>query len=420
MQRPHRQRRSSASSAASCRCSSPSSAAISRIGASLPVIPLFVHGALGYGPVIVGITIGAQALVTVLTRPWAGQRIDRDGPKAGMLVGVCACTVSGLCYLAAALLAAHPHASLAALLLGRVVLGIGDSFVVTGALSWGIARLGPQHSGRVMTWHGIAMYGAVAAGAPVGLLIGGSHGFIAVAWLVILLPLVSVLVAVNMARAAVHAGKRLPFFAVLGQVWKAGLGLALGSIGFAAVTTFATLLFVTRGWAGTSFALTVFACAYVLPRSLYSGITDRLGGASVAAVSLSFEALGQLLIWNAPGPALAFAGLAFAGLGCSMMYPGLGVVAIAAVPATEPRRGAGCFRLVLQPVDGPERPAARHRRRAVRLSGHLPVRRARRRGRRRPGVENRQRATRRDRRLISRRVRSPAYARPRRRPVPRR
>jgi MFS family permease len=313
------------------------------IGASLPVIPLFVHGALGYGPVIVGITIGAQALVTVLTRPWAGQRIDRDGPKAGMLVGVCACTVSGLCYLAAALLAAHPHASLAALLLGRVVLGIGDSFVVTGALSWGIARLGPQHSGRVMTWHGIAMYGAVAAGAPVGLLIGGSHGFIAVAWLVILLPLVSVLVAVNMARAAVHAGKRLPFFAVLGQVWKAGLGLALGSIGFAAVTTFATLLFVTRGWAGTSFALTVFACAYVLPRSLYSGITDRLGGASVAAVSLSFEALGQLLIWNAPGPALAFAGLAFAGLGCSMMYPGLGVVAIAAVPPQSRGAALGAF-----------------------------------------------------------------------------
>ncbi len=313
------------------------------IGASLPVIPLFVHGDLGFGPVIVGIAIGTQALVTVLTRAYAGLRIDVRGPKAGMLMGLCACAISGLCYLAAAALAARPYASLAALLLGRVVLGLGDSFVVTGALSWGIVRLGVQHSGRVMTWHGIAMYGAVAAGAPLGLLLARLHGFTAVAWLVILAPLLSILVAAGMAHAAAHAGRRLAFFAVLGMVWKAGLGLALGSIGFAAVTTFATLLFVTRGWAGTSFAITVFACAYVLPRSLFSGLVDRLGGARVAAVSLAFEALGQFLVWTAPGPALAFVGLAFAGFGCSMMYPGLGVVAIRPVPPQSRGAALGAF-----------------------------------------------------------------------------
>jgi MFS family permease len=313
------------------------------IGASLPVIPLFVHGDLGFGPVIVGIAIGLQALVTVLTRAYSGQRIDVHGPKAGMLLGVSACAISGLCYLAAAALAAHPRTSLATLLLGRVILGMGDSFIGTGALSWGIARLGIQHSGRVMTWHGIAMYGAVAAGAPLGLFLAAHGGFSAVAWLVVVAPLLSILVAADMTPAATHAGRRLPFFAVLGMVWKAGLGLALGSVGFAAVTTFATLLFVTRGWAGTSFALSVFAAAYVLPRSLFSGVADRVGGASVAAASLAVEALGQFLIWLAPGPALAFAGLAFAGLGCSMMYPGLGVVAIRPVPPQNRGAALGAF-----------------------------------------------------------------------------
>jgi MFS family permease len=313
------------------------------IGASLPVIPLFVHRDLGFGPVVVGIAIGMQALVTVLTRAYAGQRIDVRGPKTAMLLGLSACTISGLLYLASASLVAHPWTSLAALLTGRVVLGLGDSFVVTAALSWGIARLGLQHSGRVMTWHGIAMYGAVAAGAPLGLLIARLHGFAGVAWLVILAPLLSILLATSMAQAEVHAGKRLPFSAVLGKVWKAGVGLALGSVGFAAVTTFATLLFITRGWAGTSFALTVFACAYVLPRSVLSGLADRMGGASVAAVSLSFEALGQFLIWAAPGPTLAFIGLAFAGFGCSMMYPGLGVVAVRAVPAQSRGAALGAF-----------------------------------------------------------------------------
>jgi MFS family permease len=58
---------------------------------------------------------------------------------------------------------------------------------------------------------------------------------------------------------------------------------------------------------------------------------------------LSFEALGQFLIWIAPGPALAFVGLAFAGFGCSMMYPGLGVVAVRAVPPQSRGAALGAF-----------------------------------------------------------------------------
>lgn len=44
------------------------------------------------------------------------------------------------------------------------------------------------------------------------------------------------------------------------------------------------------------------------------------------------EAVGQALIWRAPGPVLALVGVTFTGLGYSLVYPGLGVEALRSAP----------------------------------------------------------------------------------------
>lgn len=89
-------------------------------------------------------------------------------PKKIVVFGLCGCFMSGLGYLTAGLTASLPVISLLLLCLGRVILGIGQSFAGTGSTLWGVGVVGSLHIGRVISWNGIVTYGAMAMGAPLG------------------------------------------------------------------------------------------------------------------------------------------------------------------------------------------------------------------------------------------------------------
>lgn len=65
--------------------------------------------------------------------------------------------------------------------LGRVLLALGESLVVTGTMGWGIALVGPQNGGKVKAWLGMAIYAALAFGAPAGVALNAHGGFAAIA-----------------------------------------------------------------------------------------------------------------------------------------------------------------------------------------------------------------------------------------------
>ena len=52
------------------------------------------------------------------------------------------------------------------LLLGRGLLGGAESFIITAAVSWGLALVDSRNTGKVIAWVGSAMFAAFAIGAP--------------------------------------------------------------------------------------------------------------------------------------------------------------------------------------------------------------------------------------------------------------
>ena len=79
-------------------------------------------------------------------------------------------------------------------------------------------------------------------------------------------------------------------------------------------------------------ALSCFGGAFVLVRILFGHLPDRVGSMRVALVSIIVEAGGQVLLWTAFTPAMAFVGAFLTGLGCSLMFPTMGIEVVRRVP----------------------------------------------------------------------------------------
>jgi len=298
------------------------------VGISLGTIPAFVHQTLHYNNLIVGVVIGIQSAVTLGSRHFSGTLCDTKGSRPAVHYGAIISAMSGLAFIPAAIFLHQPLISLIALLLGRILLGFGESLLITGALAWGIGLLGHQRSGKVMAWVGIAIYGAVACGAPLGIFIRDQVGITAVFALVVLVPLLGRLMIGSLKTLAPTGNKRIPFYTVMWKVGRPGAGLALGTVAFGGLASFVSLYFAQKNWSGASMALVLFGAAYIIVRLFLAHLPDRLGGKRIAMVSLLVEAAGQVLIWTAHSPVQALVGSALTGLGFSLVFPSFGVEAV--------------------------------------------------------------------------------------------
>src|SRR5919199_1039823 len=313
------------------------------IGLALPVLPLHVHQGLGLSTFVVGLVAGSQFAASLLSRMWAGHYADRQGAKRAVIIGLLIAVVSGLFYLLSLHFVSQPKTSVTTLLMGRALLGVAESFIITGALSWGLMLLGPQNTGKVMAWVGTALYAAFAVGAPVGTALYASAGFRAIAIATTLIPLITLLLVAPRRPVPPMPQTRPAFTKVIGAVWVPGLGLALSGVGFGAITTFIVLLFAQHGWEQAWLAFTLLSIAFIVGRVVFGHLPDKIGGAKVALVCILLEAVGQALIWLAPSSTLALFGATLTGLGYSLVYPGLGVEALRRAPAESRGLAMGAY-----------------------------------------------------------------------------
>lgn len=321
------------------------------VGLPIAVVPGFVHGDLGYSAVLAGLAVSIQYLATLLSRPWAGTLCDTQGPKRSVLTGMTLVTGSGVLTLIAAWLTSmFPDSDwlgLAWLLAARLMLGAGESLVTTGTIAWGIGSAGARHTAKVISWNGITTYGALAVGAPLGVVLADQGGLGIIGVVTTLVAGASLLLARRRAPVPILKGERLPFSRVFRAMSPFGICLALGSVGFGVITAFITLYYAGHGWDHAALALTALGTCFVLGRLLMADSISRFGGYPVALVSFAVEAAGLAIIWMAHAQWQALVGAAVVGFGFSLVFPALGMEAVKRVPATNRGSALGAYALFL-------------------------------------------------------------------------
>ncbi|MFT0518512.1 MFS transporter [Pseudomonas faucium] len=313
------------------------------IGLPIAVLPGYVHDQLGFGAVVAGITIGLQYLATLLSRPFAGRVADTLGGKKAIRFGLLGIAGCGVLTLFSAWTLSTPLLSLALLLGGRLLLGLAQGLIGVATLSWGISQVGPEHTARVISWNGIASYGAIAIGAPVGVLAVDGLDFSVLGPALLVLAVLALALLRKRPDVVVVRGERLPFWSAFGRVAPCGLGLTLASIGYGTLTTFVTLYYLERGWVGAAWCLSAFGLCFIISRLLFVNAVNRFGGYNVAVACMATEVLGLSLLWLAPSPAWALLGAGLTGFGLSLVYPALGVEAIKQVPSSSRGAGLGAY-----------------------------------------------------------------------------
>lgn len=173
------------------------------------------------------------------------------------------------------------------------------------------------------------MFAALALGGPVGTALFSRFGFAAIGWATMLLPLAVASLLVKIPGVLpLKKAARSQIGGVATAVWLPGLGAALSSIGYGAILAFSSLHFTQHGWQPIWLAFASFGAALILGRVFLGHLPDRWGGARVAFAFIFIEAAGLLLIWIAQDAVMASVGAGLAGLGYSLVYPGLGVEAV--------------------------------------------------------------------------------------------
>jgi MFS family permease len=302
------------------------------IGATLPVLPRYVKGPIGAGDVAVGIVLGSFAITGLACRPLVGHLADRRGRKLVVIVGAITTTVAGLLYFV--------PAGVGGLVVARLFLGAGEGMVYTAGSAWVVDLSPADRRGRIIGLYGLAIWGGLSLGPPIGELILHATSFEGVWAFAAAAPLLGALIASRIPETyepspELAAEERK---LISREALRPGIGLSLAIVGYATVAAFIVLHLDERGVGHGAAVFTAFAASVVTMRVLGGWLPDRFGSIPCAIGAAIAEAIGLVVIAEAHTLIEALIGAVAMGGGFSLLFPSLALVVINRVP--ESRRGA--------------------------------------------------------------------------------
>lgn len=300
------------------------------IGLPLAVLPVYIHKDLGYSEIVAGVVISLQYATTFLTRGYAGNMVDKKGPKPAVIISMTCFILSGILLYISFYTRNHATLSLTLLVITRLITGCAEGMIGASPINWAMLVVGKEHTATAISYNGIASYGALAVGAPLGVIIN-KHFTIGGIGIVIVIAALLGLIYGGRKKAIQGSFKKnenKSFGKVLKIVAPYGICLGLAGLGFGAISNFITLYYDFFHWNDAALCLTVFSTLFIVGRLIFGNAINRHGGIVVSLFCLTIETIGLFILWTAHVPNIALIGAGITGLGFSLVFPALGVVAV--------------------------------------------------------------------------------------------
>ena len=293
------------------------------IGTVLPGLAPHVRHDLGGSDQTVGLVIGIFSFVALAARLLSGPLADRRGRKLAFLTGLLSCAASGAAYLL--------PLGLAGPYLGRILQGLGEACLYTGAAAWVIEIAGVRRSAEALGYLSSGIWGGISAGPVVGAWLG-SFQHAAVTQVIAALVAFAIVAGVreDYRPAPRAAHKRFLPLSLLAP----GVAIGFVNVHYPVVTGFLILHLARFGNAGPA-AFSAYALLILTSRFFLGGLPDRIHPAITYYAGLAAMAVGLLVLAAGPRPAYAVSATALLGLGFSFPWSCIAGAVLRNIPSSE-------------------------------------------------------------------------------------
>jgi MFS family permease len=292
-------------------------------GTVLPGLAPYVKHTLGGSDETVGFVVGVFSFVALAGRLISGPLADRRGRKICFQVGLGCCICAGAVYLL--------PIGLASAYLGRMLQGMGEACLYTGAATWVVEAAGVERSGRALGLLSSAIWGGVSAGPVVGQYIGSFQHAAMLQVVTAILALIVVSLIPEDYHVVHHEAKKqwLPK-----RLLAPGFAVGLVNVHYPVIAGFLILHLASHGNSGPA-AFAAYALLIMLSRFFLGGLPDRIHPAITYNAGIGIMAVGLVAIALGPPPFVAIGSAALLGFGFSFPWSAVAATLMRHTPARE-------------------------------------------------------------------------------------
>lgn len=305
---------------------------------TLPTIPLFVNK-LGGSDQYIGIIVGIFTFSALIFRPYAGHALETKGRGIVYLFGLVLFVVSvgSFGFLT----------SMTALILMRIVQGIGWGFSTTASGTIATDLIPPKRRGEGMGYYGLSGNLALAFGPALGLtlaevitfkqlfLLSAGFGFIAF--------LFSMRIRFKKVDESPHKTSPARFEVIEKTAINPSILLFFITLTFGGIASFLPLYAIEKGVGGMQLYFITYALFLMLSRVFAGKIYDRKGDLYVIPPGTVLIFIAMLLLAWLPNMAVLILAGALYGSGFGIVQPALQAWAVDLAPANRKGMATATF-----------------------------------------------------------------------------